>query len=120
MKKKTKQFVDTLVENPKLSATSAYLQTHETNNRNTARVNASVLLAKPEVHQYLASKSDVAEKTLYSVLSISKKNKESVNWQRLAKDTANDILDRVHGKPLSKTSNLNLNINVEQAINELI
>lgn len=120
MKPKTKAFVDEIIKDPKISATNAYLKTHETNNRATARVNASQLLAKDNVHAYLASKSDIAEKTLYQVLSNSKKHKESVHWQRLAKDSANDIMDRVSGKPISRTNNVNLNLNIEQAINELV
>lgn len=120
MKPKTKAFADKLIEDPKISATAAYLETHETESRATARANASALLAQPNVHAYLASKSDIAEKTLYTVLSNSKKHKESVNWQRLAKDSANDILDRVHGKPLARTNQVNVNINLEQAVNELI
>lgn len=120
MKPKTKAFVDKLVENPKMSQTTAYIETHETDNRTTARVNASQLMSQPNVHQYLQSKSEIAEKSLYEVLKTSKKHKESVNWMRLSKDTANDILDRTHGKPLSRTNNVNVNLNIEQAINELI
>lgn len=120
MKPKTKAFVDKLIANPKLSATTAYLETHETDKRSSARVNASQLLAQPNVHAYLASKSEIAEKSLYEVLKTSKKHKESVHWMRLSKDTANDILDRTHGKALSRTNNVNLNLNIEQAINELV
>lgn len=119
MKPKTKEFIDLVVSNPKLSRTEAYIRTHETTHRPTARANASELMSKPNVLAYLETKSDIAEKTLYQVLKTSKKHSESVNWQRLAKDTANDVLDRVHGKPLARTTNTNLNINLEQAINEL-
>lgn len=120
MRPKTKQFADKLLSDPKTNATQAYLDTHVTTNRKSAKVNASQLLRQDNVLQYLGTKSDIAEKTLYSVLNNSKKHKESVNWQRLAKDSANDILDRVHGKPLTKTNSVNLNLNLEQAVNELI
>lgn len=120
MKPKTKAFVDKIIEDPKISATNAYLQTHETTSRDTARANASLLLSKPAVHAYLASKTDIAEKSLYQVLKTASKHKDSVHWMRLFKDSANDLLDRVDGKPVSRTNNINLNVNVEQAINELI
>lgn len=119
MKPKTKAFADKLLENPKLSQTEAYLQTHETESRATARNNASSLLAQPNVLEYLQSKSEIAEKALFNVLQTSKKHKDNVNWQRLAKDTANDVLDRAVGKPLARTSSLNISVSIEQALNSL-
>lgn len=119
IKPQTKKFVDALVDNPKLTQTEAYLQTHRTMERKTANSNASQLLKQPNVLAYLATKSDIAQKTLYQVLQNARKQKDSVNWQRLAKDTANDVLDRVHGKPLTKTTSLNVSVSIEQLLNEL-
>lgn len=119
MHPQTKAFVDKLVSDPTLTQTQAYLDTHRTENRRTANSNATQLLNKPSVLAYMASKSDIAEKTIYQVLTNAKKKKDSPQWQRLAKDSANDILDRVHGKALTKTSSLNLNINIQDAISEL-
>lgn len=119
MKPKTRKFVDTVAENPKMSHTDAYLATHKTENRTTATTNAYKLLQKPSVLEYMATKSDYAERTVYGVLKNARKRKDDVQWQRLAKDSANDILDRVHGKPLTKTTNLNIGATLEEALNSL-
>lgn len=119
MHPKTKQSVDLILNDPTINQTDAYLVSHPTATRANAATHMSKLLKQPNVLAYMASKSDIAEKTIYQVLTNAKKNKESVNWQRLAKDAANDILDRVHGKPPITAHHTNINVNVEQALNSL-
>lgn len=119
IKPKTKAMADTLMNDAKISQTDAYLLTHETTNRATARVNASMLMHSPGVLEYMEQKAPMAEKAIVQVLNNAKKNKDSVQWQRLAHDSAQTILDRTHGKPISRTNNINVNISIEEAINSL-
>lgn len=119
IKKKTKAFVDNLIAHPTKTATQAYLDTHETENRPTARVNASQLLAKPDVLEYLALKAPIAEQAIFQVLQNSKKRKDNPVWQRLALDSAQSVLDRTYGKPLTRTISAQTNINIEASLNSL-
>ena len=68
MKPKTKDFINTLVSQPKISATDAYLQTHQTTNRASARANASKLLAKTNVQIYLDEQVDAAKRGEFTTL----------------------------------------------------
>lgn len=111
MKRKTKDFANVLMKNPKISATQAYIDTHETNHKPTARVNASVLLAKPEVQIYMESHVKEAKET---VVKMMKSRKDEIRLK-----ASDSILDRVYGKPLTRTNTVNLNISLEDAINSL-
>lgn len=111
MKPKTQRFADRLLKDPKISATQAYLDTHETTNKATARSNASILLSKPSVQIYL--KSHVTQAT-HKVVELIHSEKDDI-----ALRAAQDILDRTHGKPIARTNNLNINISIEDALNSL-
>lgn len=120
MKPKTKAFADALAADPKLSQTDAYLMTHETQTRTTAAQNASQLLRKPTVQLYLEKHRDLARKTQVNILQKANKKQDDLAWQTLASNVAEKVLDRTDGKPLTTTNNLNININVEEALNSLI
>ena len=91
MKPKTKAFVNELLANPKLSSTEAYIRTHGTTNRNTARANASKLLAKDNVAIYKAEHVDKATKRIVSLVDGA--SKEDIQLR-----ASQDILDRNYGK----------------------
>jgi hypothetical protein len=94
IKPKTKEFVDLMNQDPKLSAAEAYIRTHQTNSRETAAVNASKLLAKTNVQIY--KKSIVAKAKRKIGILIDSEN------ERIALDAAKDVIDRTEGKAIQK------------------
>ena len=113
MKPKTKAFADTLLANPKLSYTEAYILTHETTNRKSASVSASKLLASPSVSIYLTEHVNMARQKIVDLANNA--GKEEVQLR-----AAQDILDRVHGKPTqhidSVVSGVTLNIDLTSSL----
>lgn len=113
MKPKTKAFADTLLANPKISNTEAYMRTHKTTNRRSASVSASKLLATPSVSIYLAKHVDAAR--MRRVQLVDNASKEEVQLR-----AAQDILDRVHGKATQKAemsvSGVTLNIDLSSSL----
>lgn len=105
IKPKTKQMVDLLLENPKLSQTEAYIRTHGTNNRDSARATASKVLSKPNVIGYRASAVGKAKRRIISLV-------DSEN-QSIALKASQDIIDRNEGKSVQKTENLSRTIEVK-------
>ena len=91
MKSKTKSFADTLLANPKLSNTEAYIRTHKTTNRKSASVSAAKLLAKPSVSIYMEKHIAKARKRVVDL--VDNASKEEVRLR-----AAQDVLDRSYGK----------------------
>jgi len=104
LKPKTKAFVDKLIEEPKLSQTEAYIQTHETNNRDTAKVEASKLLTKPNVQIYKDSAVIKAKKRIVALVDSDNEN--------IAIKASQDIIDRVEGKAVQKNESTQRTVNV--------
>lgn len=73
-----------------LSQTEAYIRTHQTDNRRVAAVEASRLLAKPNVQIYKASAVSKAKKRIVKLV-------DSQN-ETIALKASQDIIDRVEGK----------------------
>jgi hypothetical protein len=94
MKPKTKEMLDLMLSNPKLSATSAYLETHETNSPATARANASKLLASTNNQIYLQKHISKAKRKIVKLVD-SKSDK-------IALQASESILDRELGKPVQR------------------
>lgn len=111
MKPKTKEFVDLTLKNPKMSQTEAYIRTHETENRRAARVSASKLMNKPNVQIY---KQAHVKKAKEKIVKLMESKDEAMVFK-----ASESILDRELGKPLTRTNNVNMNINVETALNSL-
>lgn len=115
MKPKTKAFADTLLANPKLSNTEAYMRTHKTTNRRSASVSASKLLATPSVSIYLAKHVDAARMRIVQL--VDNAGKEEVQLR-----AAQDILDRTHGKAIQRAdlavSGVSLNIDLTSSLEE--
>lgn len=114
MKPKTKAFADRLLSNPKTSPTQAYIDTHITTNRDTAKVEASKLLTKPNVRIYMGEHVKKAKEINVEILN-SLDDNSSISEKRLVHDVAESILDRELGKATQKTENtsVNLNLNLE-------
>lgn len=89
--RKQKAFADTLLNNPKMSATKAALQTYNTTKDYVAKNIASENLTKPNIQSYLAKHDNTAQHTIVEMMN----QRED---KRLAFDAARDIEDRVHGK----------------------
>lgn len=92
MKPKTKAFLDHLVSDEKLSATQAYIDTHTTKNRASARASASKVLAKPSAQIYLASHRLKARNKIVELVDSDK--------PQIALRASESILDRDYGKPV--------------------
>ena len=105
IKPRTKAMVDKLLEDPKLSQTEAYIQTHETNNRKVANIEASKLLAKPSVQIYKASAVSKAKRRIVSLVDSDNEN--------IALKASQDIIDRTEGKAGHKDGDVSRTVRVE-------
>jgi hypothetical protein len=94
IKPKTREFVDLLNADPKLSAAEAYIRTHETNSRITAKNAASKLLQKPAVIGY---KDAAVKKAKRRIVSLVDSDNENISLK-----ASQDILDRNEGKAVTK------------------
>lgn len=112
IKKNTKAFADILLRDGKISAQKAYLMTHETENKATARVNASQLLSKPEVQIYMEQHVDKAKAKVVELIDS--------DDQSIALRASDSVLDRNLGRPLTRTNNVNISVSIEEALNSLI
>lgn len=97
IKPKTKEFVDLMQADSKLSATEAYIRTHQTESRATARANASKLQAKASVQIYSDS---IVKKAKTRIGSLVQSPNESI-----ALKASQDVIDRTEGKAIQKTEN---------------
>lgn len=104
MKPKTKEFADKVLSDPKISNTQAYIDTHQTNDRNSAKANASKLLAKANVKIYMKKHEQMAKNKIVSLLS---------SKDETALKAAQDILDRNFGKSVQRQVSQNTNINLD-------
>lgn len=113
MKPKTKAFADTLLANPKISNTEAYMRTHKTTNRKSASASATKLLATPSVSIYLQEHVDAARKRIVDLVDNAGKEETQLR-------AAQDILDRTHGKAIATvvgvSSGITLNIDLTSSL----
>lgn len=112
LRPKTKAFVDRIIENPKISHTQAYLDTHTTENRAAAAVEAHKTLSKPNVQVYMRKHVKRAKETIVSIM---------VDTEVKASDrlrAAQDVLDRSVGKAVQRTESetKNINLNIEASV----
>ena len=107
---KVKAFADELINNPKISQTEAYIRTHKTNSRTTARINASKTLTNANVQIYLNKHIDKARNKIVQLIDSEKEN--------ISLQASESVLDRALGKPVQQTQNINLNI--DSALNDIL
>lgn len=105
IKPKTKEFIDLMNDNPKLSATEAYIRTHKTESRITAKNAASKLLQKPSVIGY---KDSAVRKAKRRIVELVDSSNESI-----AIKASQDIIDRNEGKAVQKSESVNKTVEVK-------
>lgn len=95
-----------LMESEKgISQTEAYIQTHMTNNRKVAAVEASRLLASPNVQIY---KQSVVKKAKRKIGLLIDSDNESI-----ALKASQDVIDRTEGKAIQKSENIQRTVTVK-------
>ena len=104
LKPKTKAFADKLISNPKMSHARAYLETHQTNNMNTAGVEAHRTLRNPNVQIYLNKHIDKAKHRIVELIDSKKEN--------IALQASDSVLDRALGKPTQQIQSTSKRINI--------
>ena len=95
LKENSKRTLDTIIANPKLSGTDAYLLTHKTQNRTTAASNVHQLLKKPEAQLYLEKHINKAKNRIVQLVDSEK--------EEIALRASDSILDRALGKATQRT-----------------
>ena len=102
---KQKAFVRELKRNPKLSATQAVLKTYGKPNKPTTYTSAQSIahenLRKPNVLYALAKHDRTVQQRLIDLTELT--TDENPQNKRIALDAINSTLDRLHGKPVSKS-----------------
>ena len=96
LKPKSRQVLDIIAGNPKLSAKKAYQEVHETSNDRTAITNAYKLLRKPESQIYLQKHTQLARQQVVRLAQEAKNENVQLS-------ASQDILDREYGKPTQRT-----------------
>lgn len=105
LKPKTKEFIDLMTEDPKLSATEAYIRTHQTESRKNASIQASKLLRKDSVIGY---KDNAVKKAKRRIISLVDSSNEAV-----ALKAADSIIDRNEGKAVQKNETTSRTVEVK-------
>ena len=111
MKQRTKAFIDKLALDPKISATKAYLETHETTNSASARASASKLLASPNVRLYMEEHVYKARNRIVDLIDSEK--------EEIALRASDSVLDRQLGRPTQRveTSSNIVYVNIDMTQN---
>lgn len=109
LKQKSKDTLDIIAGDPKVTGTEAYLMTHkETANRQTARTNVHKLLKKPEAQIYLQKHISKARNKMVELVDSKKED--------IALRASDSVLDRALGKATQRTettsTTVNLNLNL--------
>lgn len=122
---KQREFIRLFIEHPKTPLYEIAEQAGYTGDNATLRSIGSENLTKPNILQELAKHSDYAENALIEVLQQSKKrmyddSARAVDWAVNTRQTADSVLDRIHGKATQKTEvttrALTLNIDLTGAV----
>jgi phage terminase small subunit len=106
--RKQKAFADTLINNPKISATQAAAQTYNTTTRGSAAITAHENLLKPNVQLYLSAHIDKAKNRIVTLVDSDK--------EEIALRASDSILDRALGKATQRieqhSTSVNLNLDL--------
>ena len=104
LKPKSKQVLDLLIDNPKLSQVDAYAAVHKTTNRTSAVNSASRLLAKDSARIYTDRAVGKAKRRIVSL--VSSKN------EAIALKASDSILDRTLGKSIQRSESTQQTVHV--------
>lgn len=104
--RKQKAFADELLNDKKKSATEAAMQTYNTTDRNTAGVIAAQNLRNTNIQLYIDEHVDRAKETVVNLLD---SDKDEIKLR-----SAQDILDRTHGKATQtvQTTGVHIQMNI--------
>lgn len=115
---KENSFVKERVKDPKANlATVVKRSEYEVKDDASAQVLGSILMNKPKIQSELSKYNDLVEDTLISAVS-DYNHSEDIKERTLAVTTSQYLHDKIHGKATQRTENIN--INIEQALQELI
>lgn len=103
--RKTKEFYDEIIDNPKQKNVEAYLKTHEPKSIQSAHVQSSRLLNSDKYHIYKASAVGKAKRRIVSLV-------DSDN-QNIALKASQDILDRTEGKAIQRNETTSKTVEVK-------
>ena len=124
LKDNSKRILDIVATQTEQNATEAYRQIHPNAKDITARVNAYKLMQKPEAQLYLQQHIDRAKATKLRVLDLADKKQDSVQWQRLGNEVAEQVLDRALGKATQRieqqSTSVNLNIDLTSISDNIV
>lgn len=115
LKKNSKKVLDIIAAQKQRNAKAAYMQVHPNASPQTAAVNASTLLKKPEAQIYLQEHIKKAQETVVDLMMNSYKDEIRLR-------SAQDVLDRTHGKARQQieaiSTGITLNIDLTSALLE--
>jgi hypothetical protein len=108
LKPKSIAVLDEIVNNPKISATDAYLKHHKTTNKRTATVNANKLLTKTDAQVYLNKHINKAKNRVVQLIDSDK--------EEIAFRASEAVMDRALGKATQRieqqSTSVNLNLDL--------
>lgn len=105
LKPKTVEMLELMESEKGISQTEAYIRTHQTNNRKAASVEASRLLASPNVQIY---KQSVVKKAKRKIGLLIDSENESI-----ALKASQDVIDRTEGKAIQKNETTQKTVTVK-------
>lgn len=111
LKRNSKRTLDVFAGQKKKNATEAYLKTHPNATRETARIQSSILMNKPEAQIYLKQHVNMATETIVDLLGDDKPD--------IRLRSAQDILDRSHGKATQKTETTSNVVTLNLSLSDL-
>ena len=109
IKPRTRAMVDKLIDNPSMSQTQAYIETHETNSRSNAAIQASKILKKDNVKIYKDSAVAKAKSRIVTLVDSPNDN--------IALKASQDILDRTQGKAIQRNERESSTVHVSLDLN---
>lgn len=110
--RKQKTFVELLLNNPKMSATEAAMQSYNASNRDVARAIATENLAKPSIMSNLGIVNDLIEGVMVATVRDWGLSMD-VDRRTLAVNTGKFMHDKIHGKATQRTENTDVHVNLD-------
>lgn len=115
---KQNSFVKERLKDPKATlATIVQRSEYDPKDDASAQVVGSSLMAKPKIQSELAKYNNLVETTLIDAVS-DYSHSDDIKERTLAVNTSQYLHDKIHGKATQRTENVN--INIEQALQELV
>lgn len=116
--RKQRAFVNELKRNPKISGTQAAMKAYNVKNEKVASVISSENLTKPSIISHLENYNELVEKTIANPI-LKYSNSDDIKELTLAVETSKWVHDKLHGKAVQKSVNLNASISLQDALDSL-